>query len=214
MGGGAGESVLRGRLHGVTDKTGMDMVRIILVVLLLLLATSAFGADAIIGDTAQTGTSEAGYPGNARMLSHADYQYTASAGDVVDSLCFYTWQSSGGTIDIAVYDITSGDTTMVGSAVTITATTTKKVHKVDVNIELTAGNKYVVAVGNETGSVGYLTAALADALTYLGNEDPLPATWSYSSIIATRYVMYGEVVNGEPPEESDVTRRRRLLLNQ
>ena len=210
MGGGAWEYILSGRLHGVTHKTGMDMGRIIIC--LLLLATSVSGADAYIGDTVLTGISEDGFiDGYAVLLSHADHHYTASAGDVVDSLSIYSWQSSGGTIKVALYDITSGDTVMVGSAETISPGAGKQVYMVNVNIELTAGNTYTVAAGGETGSVGWGYAALVGGQSRCDTTSILPATWVHASTVNARFVCFAPVTaSGEPPEESSTSFIRRI----
>lgn len=164
------------------------------LIAVLLLATPVIAADAYIGDTAQTGTSDAGFEdGYAIMLSHSNFQYTASAGDVVDSMYTWSWQSAGGTCSLAVYDITSGDTVKVGAAAYITPGATHQLYGADVNIALTAGNVYVIALGAETGSIGHIEAALTGGESYCDTTNLLPATWVHFTTINERFVCYATV---------------------
>lgn len=175
------------------------MRKLLILITLCLLPLSVYSGDGdIIGDTAQTGTGDASYEdGFAIMLSHADFQYTASAGDVVDSLYVWCWQTTGGTIDIAVYDITSGDTIMVGSAETISPDTDHKLYGAAVNIELTAGNDYAVALGAEAGSVGIIEASFTGGQSWNNSDGgDLTATWVQLAPVNERFVAYATVTAG------------------
>jgi hypothetical protein len=134
------------------------MRKIFLIISLLALALSAnvraYTYDALIGDTMTTGTENA-LQDSAIILSHTSYTYVASAGDVVDSIYIWSWTGSSGHLKVAIYDITTGDTNLVGSVEQVTPTTnTHKYWGTDVDIALTAGHRYAVAMGNRSGSAG------------------------------------------------------------
>ena len=170
------------------------MIRLTLV--LILLTVPVLGQDGIIGDTVMTGTAEGAWNspnGDASMLSTATHYYTASAGDWVDSMWIWTWQSAGGTIDLRIYDMTSGDTVAIAVAETISPGTDHQLYGVDVNYELTAGNVYAIATGDETGSVGWAYDASTGATST--SNTGLAATWVRVQDENTRFVMYATVEN-------------------
>ena len=134
----------------------MRYLFILLTVLCLAGPVSAGTRVAVIGDTTYTGGTEGVFDNGsyaAILLGdslHGMIVYTASEGDAIDSIFMYTWQGSG-SIDLGVYDITTGDTNRVAVG-TLTPSSTHQEYGVDItpDVELTAGNIYALAIGNET----------------------------------------------------------------
>jgi hypothetical protein len=130
---------------------------------------------------------------NAIMNSHPNQSYTASAGDVVTKFSFFG-EGDGGSpdeIDVALYDITSGDTTIVGSAETITLSNAPSAwyHSDAVSIPLTAGNTYCMAFGDERNYVATWKANGVD-----GNSEntgtALNSPWTHNADIGRYHAMY------------------------
>lgn len=137
------------------------------ILILLLLAGSAQAATfGSVTDTVQDSTSNTGLA-YSRMNSKTSgfgpeaggsYIHVAGAGETVTSFSIFA-QGDGGdndTLVMAIYDITSGDTTFVDSLRCGVASAAPAWNTSETGaIALTSGNSYTVAIGNEVGYVQY-----------------------------------------------------------
>ena len=126
------------------------------LLIMLLLAGSISAQDGVIGDSLSTSfVGEGAWDLSGYGVQLSGYgTYTASSGDRVDSSGMWAWLGSG-TIDLGVYDITTGDTNLVFVATLTPGSSTHQVWWVNhADQNLTAGNVYAFAEGNETSSMG------------------------------------------------------------
>ncbi len=144
-----------------------------------------FGYDEIGGNSITFAT------GWARGNRYDTDQYTASSGDVVDSLYFYgKSNASGGDLIIGVYT-TSGDVPNLrtGYSAWIVSPTSYQWIGSNVNISLTNGTEYTLAMNCQDENHNTYADVLVDGYSY-ESSPILPTTWSEGGTLGYRISMY------------------------
>lgn len=183
-----------------------------LIVLLLLLATTAWGeiTHAYFGDSTQNSLLNSFSTSECRAIikDTLKYLYTASSGDTVTEMHLYGSSGGGGddTICLAIYTVSGGvPVTMVGSPVKIAtpyASGGTKYSATGLSIPLASGTKYCIACGSAIGDPkGYYENIATGARSNHTASGTLPATWVEGSTSSYIYSMWA-VVTGHTADGS------------
>ncbi len=161
-------------------------------------STTTFGTAT---DTVQDSTQTQSFT-NARLNSKAsatwspNLQYTAAIDDIVTSFSGY-FAGDGGdndSVTVGIYDITSGDTTLVDSA-QIGVNVERWYISKPMSISLTASNVYVLGIGHKVGGASYgyrLESVGTSSATHTTLDDP----WVHSATSNLNNYLYATVVHG------------------
>lgn len=185
-------------------------------------------ADTIFGYT-KAGANVVGVTSSQTSRGNATSTYTASAGEVFKNFSVYAGcaadtQGDGWGVEVGLYTFSGG------VPVTLLATTTMTGHNTsmawatstDVNIALTAGVTYAIAIGRYTlgtvancdaGSIQLAYDVLSAGQMSQHAAGALPTTWSQTATSPNLYSLYGTVTTAtsSPPTPDPATTTAQTL---
>ena len=143
-----------------------------------------------------------GCPNNALAIKKAALVYTAVAGDVADSVNIYCDSWAVANYYIGIYTVTAGlPDVLVGGEHTVPVPNTgppKIWRSTAINVPLTAGVGYMIAVRGVGGARGMMDVTELSTGSYDGSS-PLPAVWTHASSERGTFSLYANVKNVAPP---------------